>query len=70
MLYYNDKIPDVELCKIGNEFEENMINANTTNIQNDYATKMLLLFFPFQYKTDFPNSENRWIFFKIVLKMG
>jgi hypothetical protein len=33
MLYYNDKIPDVELCKLSNEFGENNINANTTNVQ-------------------------------------
>jgi len=47
MLYYNDKIPDVELCKLGKAFGENDIDATTTNIQNEYATKMLLLFFPF-----------------------
>jgi hypothetical protein len=47
MLYYNDKIPDVELCKLGTAFGKNDIDATTTNIRNEYATKMLLLFFPF-----------------------
>jgi hypothetical protein len=50
MLYYNDKIPDVELCKLGNEFGENDIDANTTNIKNEYATKMLLLFSHFKIR--------------------
>ena len=68
MLYYNDKIPDVELCKLGKEFGENDIDANTTNTRNEYATKMLLLFFLFQDKVDFPNFEDRWIFSKIVRK--
>ena len=43
MLYYNDKIPDVELCKLGTAFGENDIDATTTSIRNEYATKMLLL---------------------------
>jgi len=47
MLNYNDKIPGDELCKLGKEFGENDIDANTTNIHNEYTTKMLLLFFPF-----------------------
>jgi hypothetical protein len=47
MLYYNDKIPDIELCMLGTAFGENDIDATTTNIWNEYATKMLLLFFPF-----------------------
>jgi len=50
MLYYNDKIPDVELCKIGNEFGENNVDNNTTNIQNEYATKILLLFSHFEIR--------------------
>ena len=29
MLYYNDKIPDVELCKLGTAFGENDIDATT-----------------------------------------
>jgi len=70
MLYYNDKIPDVELCKLGKAFGENDIDATTTNIRNEYATKMLLLFFPFQDKIDFPNFEDRWIFFQDCSKSG
>jgi hypothetical protein len=34
MLYYNDKIPDVELCKLGTAFGENDVDATTTNIWN------------------------------------
>ncbi len=40
-MYYNDKIPDVELCKLGPAFGENDIDATTTSILNEYATKML-----------------------------
>jgi hypothetical protein len=57
MLYYNDKIPDFELCKIRNEFEENEIDANTTNI-------------PVRDKTEFPSFENRWNFFQDYSKNG
>jgi hypothetical protein len=70
MLYYNDKIPDVELCKLGKEFGENDIDANTTNIWDEYATKMLLLFFPFRDKIDFPNFADRWNFFQDCSKNG
>jgi hypothetical protein len=70
MLYYNDKIPDVELCKLGTAFGENDIDATTTNIRNEYATKMLLLFFPFRDKVDFPNFEDRWNFFQDCSKSG
>jgi hypothetical protein len=70
MLYYNDKIPDVEQCKLGTAFRENDIDATTTNIQNEYATKISLLFVPFQDKIDFPNFEDRRNFSKIVLKVG
>jgi len=70
MLYYNDKIPDVEPCKLGKEFGENNIDANTTNIQNEYATKILLLFFPFQDKIDFPNFKDRWIYLQDCSKNG
>jgi hypothetical protein len=43
----NDKIPDVELCKLDTAFGEIDNDATTTNMRNEYATKMLLLFFPF-----------------------
>ena len=70
MLYYNDKIPDVELCKLGTAFGENDIDATTTSIRNEYATKMLLLFFPFRDKVDFPKFEDRWKFFQNCSKSG
>jgi hypothetical protein len=70
MLYYNDKIPDVELCKLDTAFGENDIDATTTNIRNEYATKMLLLFFPFRDKVDFPKFEDRWNFFQDCSKNG
>jgi hypothetical protein len=37
---------------------------------NEYATKMLLLFFPCQDKVDFPNFEDRWNFFQDCSKSG
>jgi hypothetical protein len=49
-MLYNDKIPDVELCKLGTAFGENDIDATTTNIWNEYATKMLLLFSHFKIR--------------------
>ena len=42
----------------------------SSNIWNEYATKMLLLFFPFQDKIDFPNFEDRWNFFQDCSKSG
>jgi hypothetical protein len=53
MLYYNDQIPKFELCKMENEGDEDVIDANTRYRWNEYATKMFL-FFPFWEKTDFP----------------
>ena len=32
MLYYNDKIPNVALCKLGTAFGENDIDTTTANI--------------------------------------
>jgi len=46
MIYYKEKIPDLELCKLHMENEE--IDDSTREIRNDYATKMLILFYPFQ----------------------
>jgi hypothetical protein len=44
MLYYNDNIPDLELCKPDKTHDKSEIDANTRNIWNEYATEMLLLF--------------------------
>ena len=46
MLYYKDHIPDLEQCNIHGE--DDVVDATTLNVRNDYATKMLLLFYPFQ----------------------
>ena len=63
MLFYNDHIPDLELCKIDNIGNEEDIDANVQNTRNEYATKMLLLFFPFRDRSDFPIFKERWTFF-------
>jgi hypothetical protein len=61
MLYYKDHIPDLENCDIRNDSEESDVTIG--HIRNDYATKMLLLSYPFQEITDFPLYEQRWNFF-------
>jgi len=53
MLYYNDNIPDLELCKPDKTHEESEIDAKTINIRNEYATKMLLLFSHFAIRKIF-----------------
>jgi len=45
MLYYKDHIPDLEQSIICGE--DDVVDAATLNVRNDYATKMLLLFYPF-----------------------
>jgi hypothetical protein len=69
MLYYNDHIPDVELCKLGHDAKEDGIDASTKNIRNEYATKMLL-FFPFLETSDFPVFDNRWCFLRECISNG
>jgi hypothetical protein len=61
MLYYKDKIPDLENCKIQN-CEHDQIDETIERNNNEYATKMLILFFPFRGKSDFPVFDERWIF--------
>ena len=61
MLYYNDHIPDLEDCCIGHD--ECTIDDRTKTVRNNYATKMLILFYPFREKSDFPTFEERWMFF-------
>jgi hypothetical protein len=70
MLYYNDHIPDVELCKLGHDAKEDGIDASTKNIRNEYATKMLLLFFPFRETSDLPVFDNRWCFLRECISNG
>jgi hypothetical protein len=47
MLYYNNHIPYFELCKLEKDGQEDGIDELQNNIRNEYATKMLLLFFLF-----------------------
>jgi hypothetical protein len=68
MIYYKEKIPDLELCKLHMENEE--IDDSTRIIRNDYATKMLILFYPFRQIHDFPELNNRWKFFKEAYEIG
>jgi hypothetical protein len=70
MLYYKDNIPDLELCKIGSEDLHEDIDLATENIRNEYATKILLLFYPFREKDEFPIFQERWEFFNDVNKRG
>jgi len=46
------------------------IDAATLNVRNDYVTKMLLLFYPFQENHDLPLFEDRWKFFCKAHKRG
>jgi hypothetical protein len=68
MLYYKDHIPDLEQCNIHGE--DDMVDATTLNIRNDYATKILLLVYPFQENHDFPLFEDRWKFFCEAYERG
>jgi hypothetical protein len=60
MLFYRDHIPYLEQCNINEE--DNGVDA-TLNIRNVYATKMLLLFYPFRECHEFPLFQDRWNFF-------
>ncbi len=62
MLYYKDQIPELEMCKIHN-CEDDQIDETVQRSRNEYATKMLILFFPFREKSDFPVFDERWNFF-------
>jgi hypothetical protein len=68
MLYYKDHIPDLEQCMIHGE--DDVVDAATLNVRNDYATKMLLLFYPFQENHDLPLFEDRWKFFCAAHERG
>jgi hypothetical protein len=68
MIYYKEKIPDLELCKLHMENEE--IDDSTREIRNDYATEMLILFYTFRQIHDFPEFNNRWKFFKEAYEIG
>jgi len=70
MLFYNDNIPDLELCKVDADEHSAEIDATTWSIRNEYATKMLLLFLPFRDKTDFPEFEDRWNYFRQAQENG
>jgi hypothetical protein len=45
MFYHNGHLTDLESCDM--KGDSDMVDAATTNIRNDYATKILLLFSPF-----------------------
>jgi hypothetical protein len=70
MLYYNDSIPDLELCKVDNLANEEEVDAATQNIRNEYASKMLLLFLPFRDIEEIPLFEDRWEFFLEAYEKG
>ena len=59
MLYYKDHIPDLEQCNIHGG--DDVVDAATLNVRNDYVTKMLLLFYSFRENHDLPLFEDRWI---------
>jgi hypothetical protein len=61
MLFYRDHIPDLEQFNSNGKDVE--VDDATIYIRNVYATKMLLLFYPFQENHDFLLFEDRWIFF-------
>jgi hypothetical protein len=61
MLFYRDHIPDLEQCNINGEDDD--VDDATLNIRNVYATKMLLLFYPFREHHEFHLFQDRWIFF-------
>ena len=69
MLYYKDQIPDLEMCKI-HTCEDDQIDETVQRSRNEYATKMLILFFPFREKSDFPVFDQRWNFFVAVWMMA
>lgn len=49
------------MCKI-QTLEDDEIDETVQRSRNEYATKMLLLIFPFREKTDFPVFDEKWIF--------
>jgi len=61
MLFYRDHIPDLEQCNINGEDDD--VDDTTFYIRNVYATKMLLLFYPFHEHHEFPLFQDRWNFF-------
>jgi hypothetical protein len=61
MLFYRDHIPDLEQCNINGEDDD--VDDATLNIRYVYATKMLLLFYPFHEHHEFPLFQYRWNFF-------
>ena len=61
MLYYKDHIPDLENCEIRNDSEKSDVTIG--HLRNDYATNMLLLFYPFRENHDLPLFEDMWTFF-------
>jgi hypothetical protein len=57
MLFYRDHIPDLEKHNINGEDDD--VDDATLNIRNVYATKMLLLFYPFCKHHEFPLFQDR-----------
>ena len=66
MLFYRDHIPDLEKHNINGEDDD--VDDATLNIRNVYATKMLLLFYPFHEHHKFPLFQDRWTFFVKLMK--
>ncbi len=63
MLFYNDHIPYLELCKVNITGDHADIDSNVQTTRNECATKMLILFYPFRDRANFPIFEERWTFF-------
>ncbi len=51
------ELRNIQIC------EPDQIDESIQRNRNEYATKMLILFFPFRNKSDFPVFDERWIFF-------
>ena len=61
MLYYRDQLPDLADCKL--ELSNDEIEPEVLRIRNEYATKALLLFYPFRDVEDIPLFHLRWSFY-------
>jgi hypothetical protein len=61
IIYLRNNMPDLEKCKLNTNANE--IGSDTLFARNEYATVMLLLFYPFRYADDIPPFQERWYFF-------
>jgi hypothetical protein len=61
MIYYRDHLPDLEFCHIGTPDVD--VHNETRLVRNDYATKALIMFYPFREISDLPVFNERWTFY-------